>query len=365
MKKFATFIFITWWCVTTAIAGGKLEWVETRHSVDEVMESHGRVTHIFKAINTGNDDVVINRVRASCGCSTAEYPRRPIAPGDTALVTVTFNPVGRVGNFTMFYTVLTDAEPHRTTLRLEGKVKAGEITVNEKYPVGTGSLKLNASSVPFGEMTAGEKQTATIEAYNDSDVPMLLYTEDIPKGLKVSPHKTTVQPRTVTVIKVSLNTEILQLRGYTETNFTLFAEPQETGTGALAGIRHINVMATVHDDFSSWNDEQKRNAPELALNTDRLVFADMDTLSNVCNKKQFVIKNHGNNNLKIYGIHPIDDCITVNLHKKTLGKDETTSVDVTVLPSKTDDNILNTYIIIYCNDPLHYKQMVRIVGNKK
>lgn len=353
------------WCCATvaAMAGGRLEWVETRHSVGEVNESDGRVEHVFVAVNTGDDDVVINRVRASCGCSTADYPRRPIAPGDTARVAVTFNPAGWAGGFTMFYTVLTGSEPQRTTLRLEGTVKAEELTVNEKYPVAVGSLKLNASSVPFGEMTVGEVQEACIEAYNDSDVPMLFYAEDMPRGIEVTPRKAVVPPRGTVAVKVRLDTGKARWRGYAEGDFTMFAQPEEPGPGALAGIRNIDVMATVHDDFASWSDEQRCNAPSLALESDRLVFADIDTLAASC---QLMIKNCGKSPLQIYGIRPAESCVTVDFDNgMSLDCGEKAAISVEVLPGKMEDKILNTYIIIYCNDPLHYKQAVRIVGNKK
>ena len=212
-------------------------------------------------------------------------------------------------------------------------------------------------------MTVGEVQEACIEAYNDSDVPMLFYAEDTPRGIEVTPRKAVVPPRGTVAVKVRLDTGKARWRGYAEGDFTMFAQPEEPGPGALAGIRDIDVMATVHDDFVSWSDEQRRNAPSLALEAYRLVFAGIDTLAA---SRQLVIKNCGKSPLQIYGIRPVESCVTVDFgNGMSLDCGEKAAISVEVLPGKMEDKILNTYIIIYCNDPQHYKQAVRIVGNKK
>lgn len=341
-----------------------IEWLETKHDFGEVMESEGKVNHLFLLVNNGSEDVVINHVRASCGCSYAEYPRYPIAPGDTAAIVATFDPVGRPGIFNMFFTVLTNTDPHRSTLELRGKVIANGLTVNEKYPVEVGSLKLNAGSVPFGEVVEGGMQTATIEAYNDSDTPMKFYVSDVPEYITVAPYQALVAPYNLYVITVGLNTDSCRQRGYVENHFNLFAEPQVRGNGVMAGIKRVDVMAVIYDDFASWSDEQHENAPIMALDVDRLSFIDVDSLSSEPVTRQFTITNNGNDRLKIYGIHATDRCVEVGSFKEDLGKGETMVVKISVIPDKIGEKILNTNIIIYCNDPRRPKSLLRIVGNK-
>lgn len=347
----------------TAVAEGRLSWNSTLCDLGEILESDGKVACMFKAVNVGDSPVVILRARPSCGCLVSDYPRAAINPGDTAVVNAIFNPTGRIGEFVNFITVTTDASPHRTELKITGKVKGMEMTVNEQYPVAAGSLKLNAGSIPFGCVVEGSKARATIEAYNDSDVPVKYYVKNAPRWVKISPGKATVKPHSVQIIQVEMNTGKCGERGYVEGAFSLLAEPVKHTTGALAGIKKIDVMAVVQDDFAAWSADEMKNAPAMQVAADRMVFADM--VSDFPVTKKLTITNRGNDELKIYGVRPAEECIEVKILKKSIAKGDTSDIEITVYPDKVKDNILNTSIIIYCNDPYSSSRMVRIVGNLK
>jgi|SRR5574344_1535309 hypothetical protein len=48
------------------------------------------VTHTFYFRNTGQHPLLIKDVRASCGCTEADWTRRPVTPGDTGSITVLY-----------------------------------------------------------------------------------------------------------------------------------------------------------------------------------------------------------------------------------------------------------------------------------
>ncbi len=47
---------------------------------------------VFEVKNTGNADLVIEKVSVSCECTTAELEKNTISPGETAKLRVKFNP---------------------------------------------------------------------------------------------------------------------------------------------------------------------------------------------------------------------------------------------------------------------------------
>lgn len=49
------------------------------------------VYHIFEIVNTSNQPLKLDNVQASCGCTTPEWSRDPIAPGATAQIKVGYN----------------------------------------------------------------------------------------------------------------------------------------------------------------------------------------------------------------------------------------------------------------------------------
>ncbi len=60
------------------------------------------VTTTFAVSNQGNGQLQIESVTTSCGCTTAEISRQTIGPGESANLTVNFDPqahAGAVGQF--------------------------------------------------------------------------------------------------------------------------------------------------------------------------------------------------------------------------------------------------------------------------
>ena len=49
------------------------------------------VHHIFEIVNTGKDTIVLENVQASCGCTTPEWSKEPIAGGSNQQITVGYN----------------------------------------------------------------------------------------------------------------------------------------------------------------------------------------------------------------------------------------------------------------------------------
>ena len=63
------------------------------------------VYHFFEVTNTGKDPMVISNVQTSCGCTTPEWSKEPIAPGGTSKVRVGYNAAGE-GHFEKFITIM-------------------------------------------------------------------------------------------------------------------------------------------------------------------------------------------------------------------------------------------------------------------
>lgn len=49
------------------------------------------VTHVFSFVNKSTEPVVLENVLASCGCTTPEWSREPVAPGATSTIKVGYN----------------------------------------------------------------------------------------------------------------------------------------------------------------------------------------------------------------------------------------------------------------------------------
>lgn len=76
--------------VITASPEDVLQLKETEHDFTRIPQGKP-VYYTFDIVNTGKTELKLDNVQASCGCTTPEWSRDPIAPGATAKIKVGFN----------------------------------------------------------------------------------------------------------------------------------------------------------------------------------------------------------------------------------------------------------------------------------
>ena len=92
------------------------------HDFGKIEESVGTVTTEFTFKNEGNAPLLLQRVQASCGCTTPQYTNEPVLPGKTGTIKVTYSTVGRVGTFNKEVTVFTNVPDTIYKLQIKGEV---------------------------------------------------------------------------------------------------------------------------------------------------------------------------------------------------------------------------------------------------
>ena len=63
----------------------------------------------FVFTNTGKEPLIIEKAKGSCGCTVPEWPKEPIAPGETAVMKVNYDEK-RVGPYTKSITITSNAK---------------------------------------------------------------------------------------------------------------------------------------------------------------------------------------------------------------------------------------------------------------
>lgn len=81
-----------------------------------------KVSFDFRFSNTGEAPLIITEVKASCGCTTPQWPKGVIKPGDTNMITVEYNSKGRPGEFSKGIVVTSNTYPNQTVLKISGVV---------------------------------------------------------------------------------------------------------------------------------------------------------------------------------------------------------------------------------------------------
>ena len=101
--------------------GPEIEFAKTVHDYGDI-PYNGNGECEFKFTNTGNEPLIIQKPKSSCGCTVPSWPKEPILPGESDVIKVTYKTT-RVGAINKTVTVTSNAKTNSTVLlRIKGKV---------------------------------------------------------------------------------------------------------------------------------------------------------------------------------------------------------------------------------------------------
>ena len=86
------------------------------------IEYNGNGSFDFEFKNNGDQPLILNNVRTSCGCTASKYSKTPIMPDSTGLITVTFN-TRLTGSFNKEIKVFSNAGEEPVVLKIKGEVE--------------------------------------------------------------------------------------------------------------------------------------------------------------------------------------------------------------------------------------------------
>jgi len=102
--------------------GPEITFKETLHDFGKIT-FNGNGTCEFVFVNTGNEPLILSQPRSSCGCAVPEWPKRPILPGESDCVRVTYKNTNRPGSFNKYITVFSNAKVNNEVkLHIKGTV---------------------------------------------------------------------------------------------------------------------------------------------------------------------------------------------------------------------------------------------------
>lgn len=341
-------------CVSFAsMAAPEITWLAYRHNFGAFEESRGPVSCDFRFVNTGDEPLTVISARASCGCTTPLYPRESVAPGDTAVVTVAYNPEGRPGRFNKSVTVETDAaNMPKTKLTVTGVVIGAAESIAAQYPADMGALKFNKGVVMFGKVVRPRLKTVYTAAYNCSSDSIRPRVVTKPRCLDVAFEPKTVGPgEQITLISY--------FRAGDADRWGLIEDSVVISTGREQFA--LPFTATVTEDFSKLSEADIAKAPMASLSETTLDFGvlapDSGTVS-----RTVTLTNRGHTPLIVRRVYTVDPSVSVSVDHEEIKKGKTATITVTADPSALTDKILNATITLITNDPLNSTQTLRAVA---
>lgn len=335
-------------------SGARIHWLETQYDFGAFNEDLGKATATFRYVNTGDEPLVITGARANCGCTTPRYQVEPVAPGDTAQITVAYDASGRPGRFSKKVFVDTNTNPQRSTLTVKGVVIGAEASVSGRYPVEMGSLRLSRPSALLGNAAKGHAKSVFLNAYNRSTDTLSVSVAGAPKWLDVTVTPQLAPPGEQVALGFLVRPDRSPLYGVVTDTVTVMPDkrhPEQT--------YRLPVIVTMTEDFSGLSDAQLRKAPAATLSTDRINLGDIP--ADRATTTSFTISNTGKSALELRRIYSTDAGIGISVKKKSIKPGKSAEVSVTVKPTPGTE-LINTRITVITNDPITPVQVIRLTA---
>jgi hypothetical protein len=339
----------------TAIAQKpKIVFDELEHDFGNFKESDGVQTTTFKFTNKGESPLVLNNVRASCGCTTPKWTREPVAPGNSGEIQVSYNPKNRPGSFNKSVMISSNAENGTTVLRIKGRVEEREKTLAELYPRKVGELRVKTNHVSFSRMKENDVETKDIELVNDTDAPIEVGFRRVPDHIDVKAEPQTIPANSKGKLIVTYNADKANTYGFASHRIYLSLN------GSNDYRASVGVSATIEEDFSHLSAEELAKAPVASFSEKAYDFGEMKQGE----KKEhtFTLKNDGKSELIIRNIRSSCGCTAVAPSKKVIAPGESAPVKVT-FDSRGKRGRQSKSITVITNDPKTPTNQLRISCN--
>lgn len=360
MKLKLFYIFILFFAsANVLLADAKIAFTKTTHDFGTIQEKDGDVTVKFEYTNAGDTPLLVTRANASCGCTSPEYSKKPLRPGETGEITVTYHAKGRPGAFDKsIYVYSNDPKHEKTLLTITGNV-ISSTGIRESYSEELGGgLRLKTKSLNFFDVyPTRANRTRTLAVYNEGSTPMRLAFRNVPKHIAIESNPEVVQPKAEGIVHITYLTDKANDWGSRNDVIDIYVKGQETHMKD----NHLLIMADIWEDFSGLTRQQRQQAPEIEVSNSII---DFEKCSHAVTR-EITISNNGQEKLTIRKIQNEDfEVFHTTLDKTTLKPGESTKLHITYDPAKSARRSITQHLTIISNDPSNSRVIVNLQASK-
>ena len=288
--------------IKNGIDGPEISFSKTNHQLGSIKEEAGDVNIDFEFTNTGIGDLLISDVKADKGVEVKSWPKNAIANGETGIISVIFHPKENYYSVKKSVTVLSNSlKNKKTVLTIRGNVvpEPGSIAAKYRRNLGNTGLMVKNNSLFFGDISANNKNSKSLEVYNNSNESMEISFKDVPKFMTVVAEPAVLEPKQQGKITIDYKPEL----NTTSNNKQKWGAQNSRISVVINGdiknsIRNsITVRANIVEDFSKLSEKELAKAPKIEFTNKTFNFGTITQGETV--KHDFVYTNLGDSDLEI------------------------------------------------------------------
>jgi len=354
MKKIAFFILLNF-IVLSIFAQQKtatISFDKTTHDFGKITQEDGFATVTFEFTNTGAESLIITNVSASCGCTTPDYTKEPVAPGKKGFVSAAYNPSNRPGVFDKSLTVTSNASNSTVVLNIKGEVTEKVKTVSDEYPNEYGSLRFDKLFVNFANIYNDETKTESMKFINvgSEKLELTINEAQIADYIKITITPASVAPNETGILTITMDASKTNDYDYIKALFYLYFN------GTLNSTNRISTTAIVTERF---DEATIANPPKVEFENTDFNFEPVNEGDKI--EHVFTFKNTGTSDLYIRKTRASCGCTAISSSTAPIAPGQTGTINAVFNTSGKSGN-QNKIITVITNDPSNSKILLKMVG---
>ena len=352
--KFLFFCLMIGTCAVGQVSK-PLQFNEEIFDFGSIKEQAGPVMHEFSFTNNSSRPITILKVQASCGCTTPDWSKSPVAPGKSGFIQASFNPAGRPGYFNKSLTVTTDFDSNPVILQIKGQVAVEGETEVIQFQAANGSWKLKSGSFNLGKVFTNDEYTVRdFQVLNSGTKPVTFSGKYVgPAYVKIDVQPKTLAPGEKGNIKVSYNGKMKGKYGFQSDHVEILTDDESIPA------KSFSVYATLEDEFPKLTAEELAKAPQLRVQYSTLDFGRLRP--NTASVREIQFYNTGKKELDIKSLQGNCTCVTASAEKTSIKPGESSLIKISLNPQDRKGSLQKS-VTIYSNDPQNPVQRITFSG---
>lgn len=338
----------------------EIRWISKNYDFGVWKEVTGPRTGESRFVNVGKSPVTILDVKPSCGCTSASYTESPVAPGDTAIISYTYNPEGRPGRFRKTVK-LRMSDGSRPVIEITGSVIGTPESLQTLYPIRAGHFYLTTLPLPEKPLPYGSIKSFFVNIYNESPDSINPVARVSDAGIRVERASGSVGPGDTATFGIYFDTAKHGEMGPVEIPIEFASGPD-----AAPEERTIQTLrAMIVPDASRPSADAGNKAPIIQLRPD---IVDFGMVQGNPIEFEITIANEGKGPLEIFRVYPLSEAITINNMPdkgKLIKKGKNLQLECTMEFSQLPGGPFRTGIGVITNDSVTPLAEIRVVGELK
>lgn len=356
MKKLLASLCILTFAFTAMAQKPVIKFDKTTHDFGTMKEADGRVTTVFEFTNEGATPLVVSKVRASCGCTTPNWTKTPIEPGQKGNITVTYNPTGRQGGpWQKSITVTSNAETETMRLVIKGNTISKSAQPANNYPVKIGPVGLKASAFQFNNVKKGSVVERSIEMANNSTEKVTVDLVSNEKYVEVIAMPEVIEPGKTGLLKVRFNSQLCNIWGPVKGSAHLLIN----GSKEKTSTNQLNILGNIIEDFSALSTTERQQAPIAEFSTRTIDLGVIKADKALTTK--LTISNKGKRALAIRRVVNNSANIKVSTSKTSVNNGKKADLKIEVNAKGLKPSSYRRNITVITNDPDHTNTIITVV----